>query len=149
MGKAGRGNWRATETEVWQGDTGKGGFPCGSAGKQSARHMGDPGSIPGLGRSPGEGKGCPLQYSGLENFMDSIVHVVTKSRTRIEWLSLSQERGPWSDLRIQGSKVEKPDLFSEKATQKIKEGQTPLLFTYHNQRGLCYHCLRFNTARLL
>ena len=51
--------------------------------------MGDLGSIPGLGRSPGEGKGYPLQYSGLENSMDCIVHVVTKSRTRLERLSLS------------------------------------------------------------
>ena len=38
---------------------------------------------PGLGRSPGEGKGYPLQYSGLENSMDSIVHGVTKSRTQL------------------------------------------------------------------
>ena len=43
--------------------------------------MGDLGSIPGLGRSPGEGKGYPLQYSGLENPMDSIVHGVVKSQT--------------------------------------------------------------------
>ena len=42
---------------------------------------GDPGSIPGLGRSPGEGKSYPLQYSALENSMDCIVHGVTKSRT--------------------------------------------------------------------
>ena len=46
------------------------GFPCGSAGKESACSVGDLGSIPGLGRSPGEGKGYPLQYSGLENSMD-------------------------------------------------------------------------------
>ena len=57
------------------------GFPCGSAAKESACNAGDLGLIPGLGRSPGEGKGYPLQYSGLENFMDSIVHGVTKSRT--------------------------------------------------------------------
>ena len=43
------------------------GFPCGSAGKESACNEGDLGLIPGLGRSPGEGKGYPLQYSGLEN----------------------------------------------------------------------------------
>ena len=48
------------------------GFPCGSAGKESACNVGDLGSIPGLGRSPGKGKGYPLQYSGLENSMDSI-----------------------------------------------------------------------------
>ena len=46
--------------------------------------MGDLGLIPGLGRSPGEGNGYPLQYSGLENSMDYTVHRVTKSRT---WLS--------------------------------------------------------------
>ena len=45
------------------------GFPCGSAGKDSACNAGDLGSIPGLGRSPGERKGYPLQYSGLENSM--------------------------------------------------------------------------------
>ena len=43
------------------------GFPCGSAGKEPACNVGDLGSIPGLGRSPGEGKGYPLQYAGLEN----------------------------------------------------------------------------------
>ena len=46
------------------------GFPGGSAGKESAGNVGDLGSIPGLGRSPGEGKGYPLQYSGLENSMN-------------------------------------------------------------------------------
>ena len=45
-------------------------FPCGSAGKEFACNAGDLGSIPGLGRSPVEGKGYPLQYSGLENSMD-------------------------------------------------------------------------------
>ena len=56
---------------------------CGSAGKESACHAGDLGSIPGSGRSPGEGKGYPLQHSGLENSMDCIVHGVPKSRTRL------------------------------------------------------------------
>ena len=59
------------------------GFPCGSAGKESACNAGDLGSIPGLGRSPVEGKGSPLQYSGLENSMDCIVHGVTKTWTRL------------------------------------------------------------------
>ena len=54
------------------------GFPCG---KESACNAGDLGSIPELGRSPGEGKGYPLQYSGLENSMDCIVHGVAKSQT--------------------------------------------------------------------
>ena len=59
------------------------GFPGGSAGKESACNEGDLGSFPELGRSPGEGKGYPLQYSGLENSMDRIVHGVAKSRTRL------------------------------------------------------------------
>ena len=61
----------------------KKGFPCGSAGKESVCNTGDLGSIPGLGRSPEEGKGYPLQYSGLENSMDCIVHGVTKSWIRL------------------------------------------------------------------
>ena len=65
------------------------GFPCGSAGKESICNAGDLGSIPGLERSPGEGKGYPLQYSGLENSMDCIVHGVPKSELDMtEWLSL-------------------------------------------------------------
>ena len=56
-------------------------FPGGSAGKESACNAEDLGSIPGLGRSAGEGKGYSLQYSCLENSMDYIVHGVAKSRT--------------------------------------------------------------------
>ena len=56
-------------------------FPCGSASKESTCNVGDLGPIPGLGRSPGEGKGYPLQYSGLKNYIDCIVHGVAKSRT--------------------------------------------------------------------
>ena len=59
------------------------GFPRGSAGKESARNAGDLSSIPGSGRSPGEGKGYLLQYPGLENSMDYTVHVVTKSWTQL------------------------------------------------------------------
>ena len=59
------------------------GFPYGSAGKESACNARDLGSIPGLGRSPGEGKGCPLQYSGLENSMAYIDLGVAKSRIRL------------------------------------------------------------------
>ena len=55
------------------------GFPCGSAGKESTCNEGDLGSIPGLGTPPGDWKGYPFQFSGLENSMDCIV-----SRT---WLS--------------------------------------------------------------
>ena len=55
------------------------GFPCGSAGKESACNAGDLGSIPGLERSPGEGKVYPLQYSGLENSMDYTVDSLEKT----------------------------------------------------------------------
>ena len=56
-------------------------FPGGSAGKESACNAGNLGLVPGLGRSPGEGNGYSLQYSGLENSMDDTVHGVTKSWT--------------------------------------------------------------------
>ena len=59
------------------------GLPYGSSGKESACNAGDLGSIPGLGRCPGEGRGYPHQYSGLENSMDCIVHVVSKSLTQL------------------------------------------------------------------
>ena len=59
----------------------------GSTGKEAAWNVGDLGSIPGLGISPGAGKGYPLQYSGLENSMD-YVHGVAESDTT-EWLSLT------------------------------------------------------------
>ena len=64
------------------------GFPCGLAGKESACKAGDLGLIPGLGRSPGEGKGPPLQYSGLENSMDCIVNGVEKSQTQLSDFNL-------------------------------------------------------------
>ena len=66
-------------------------FPGGSSGKESACNAGALGSIPGLGRSPGEGKGCPLQYSGLENSMDCIV---TKSWTQLNNFHTRPEAWP-------------------------------------------------------
>ena len=57
------------------------GFPCGSAGKESACNVGGLGLIPRLGRSPEEGKAYPLQYSGLENSRDCIVRGVAESDT--------------------------------------------------------------------
>ena len=59
------------------------GFPGGSDGKESTCNEGDLGSIPGLRRSPEERDGYPLQYSGLENSMDCIVHGVAKRQTRL------------------------------------------------------------------
>ena len=64
------------------------GFPGGSAGTESTCNAGDLDSISGLGRSPGEVKGYPLQYSGLTNFMDCIVHRVRESRTQLNGFHL-------------------------------------------------------------
>ena len=70
------------------------GFPDSSVGKESACNAGDLGSIPGLGRSLGDGKGYPLQYSGLENTMNCIVHWIAKSRTQLrKFHLLTQNRG--------------------------------------------------------
>ena len=81
------------------------GFPGGSDSKESACNAGDPGSIPGLGRSPGEENGHPLQYSCLENLMDrgawwATVHGVTKSQTGLKQLS-----------KHLGDILEDPDIF--------------------------------------
>ena len=70
-------------------------FPGGSDGKASAYNTGNTGSLPGSGRSPGEGNGTPLQYSCLENPMDggawwATVHRVSNSRTQLsDFASLS------------------------------------------------------------
>ena len=65
------------------------GFPGSSAGKESTCNAEDLGPIPGFGRSPGEGNSCSLQYSGLENSMDCIVHGVAKSQTQLSDKSIS------------------------------------------------------------
>ena len=74
---AGAGDWK----DVYSSSKPPVGFPDGSDSEESACNAEDLGSIPGLGRSPGEENGYPLQYSGLKNSMDSIVHGVTKSQT--------------------------------------------------------------------
>ena len=93
------------------------GFPCGSAGKESSRNAGDLSSIPGLERSPEEGKGYPLQYSGLENSMDCIVQWVTKSRTRLSafhfQLSIKEKKECFESIR-----QDRPSLFLEKSSWK-------------------------------
>ena len=92
------------------------GFPDSSAGKESACNTRDLGSIPELGRSPGEGKGYPLQYSGLENSVDCIVYRVTKSQTRLSDFHSLHSRtctprvslvvsGQDSELSLQGCKL--------------------------------------------
>ena len=82
------------------------GFPCGSAGKESACNVGDLGSIPGLGRPLSEGEGYPLQYSGLENSMDCVDHGVTKSRTRLR--DFHFQPSLWSNSHIHTWLLEKP-----------------------------------------
>ena len=64
-------------------------FPGGSDGKESACNVGDPGSIPSLGRSPGEGNGKPLQYSVLENSMDRGAWQVAVHGVKNSWTQLS------------------------------------------------------------
>ena len=71
------------------------GFPGGSAGKEFAHSVGDLGLIPGLGRSPGEGNGYPLQFSGLENSMDCIVHGVARSYFHFLFFYLCFHAIPW------------------------------------------------------
>ena len=90
------------------------GFPCGSAGKESACNTGDLGLIPGLGRSPEEGKGYSLQYSGLKNSVDCTVHEVAKSWTRL------------SDFRFQGRGINPltPSLPTIRLTPSKKQGQS-------------------------
>ena len=79
----------------------KQGFPDGLEGKASACNAGDLGSIPGSGRSPGEGNGNPLQYSCLENSLEgaawwATVHGITKSQTRLsddtQWRNRHREQ---------------------------------------------------------
>ena len=74
--------------ELWRQVLEAMGFPGGSAGKESACNAGDLALIPGLGKSPGEGKGYLLQYSGLENSMDCIVQWGHKESDTTEQLSL-------------------------------------------------------------
>ena len=66
-------------------------FLSGTSGKESTCNAGDMGSIPGLGRSPGEGNGYPPQYSGLENSMDCTVHGVTKRHDRVTFTWQKQD----------------------------------------------------------
>ena len=68
------------------------GFPDSSVGRESASNAGDPHSIPGFGRYPGESKGYSLQYSSLENSVDCIVHWVAKSQARLNDFHLTDPK---------------------------------------------------------
>ena len=75
------------------------GFPGGSDSKESTCNVGDLGSIPGLGRSPGEGKSYTLQCSGLENSMNCIVHGVAKSRKQLRDFHFTYHCTTWEALK--------------------------------------------------
>ena len=90
------------------------GFPCGSAGKESTCNAGDLDSIPMLERSTEEGKSYPLQYSGLENSNDCIVHGVSKSQTQVSTLiSLSSGDLPNPGIELGSSAFQADSLLSE------------------------------------
>ena len=82
-------------------------------GKESTCNAGELGSIPGLGKSPGEGNGYLLQYSGLENSVDWIVHGVTKSRKRLSDFSLSAS----GDRQLSRQIKSKVELTHQKSIQ--------------------------------
>ena len=75
------------------------GFPCGSAGKESTQNAGDLGSIPGLGRSPKEGKGYPLQYSSPENPMNCIVHEIAKGQTQLSDFRFTKDNNTYYAIK--------------------------------------------------
>ena len=94
-------------------------FPCGSAGKESAWNAGDLGLTPGLGRSPGEGKVYPLQYSGLENFMHCIV--MGWQRVGYDWVTLTLTRDlPQTEGHLQTENKE----MRENIPYKLKSKET-------------------------
>ena len=110
------------------------GFPGGSEVKASACNVGDPGSIPGSGRSPGEGNGNPLQYSYLENPMDgrawkTTVHGVAKSWTRLSdftslhFMSCLEEGGP-NKYQLNGQKKERIEATAHTGVESSSNNTT-------------------------
>ena len=91
------------------------GFPGGSECKESACYAGDLGSIPGLGRSPGEESHYPLQYSDLENSIDCIVHGVAKSQTRLTNFHFSL----YSEVYIPVVEIKHTDTCANKKSKKV------------------------------
>ena len=81
--------WEGSLRSYHTGTLEKEGFPGGSEGKESTCNAGDPGSIPGLGRSPGESNGSPLQYPCLENSMDRGAWRATARGVTKSWTQLS------------------------------------------------------------
>ena len=112
-------------------------FPCGSAGKESACKVGDLALIPGLARSSGERKGYPLQYSGLENSMDHIVHGVTKSHTRLSNFHFHAATAPGQTFRYETFKVsfKKPNLSTHfTKTNRYLLRSLSIMFTFKKHK---------------
>ena len=113
--------------------------------------MGDLGYILGLGRSPGEGKGYPLQYSGLENSMDCIVHVIAKSWTQLSNFHFTLFHcycfhfilSPQSD----SLPTEKSYILT-KYTLAITSGKIQELFVTYISEGIKSHCFPLNLSSL-
>ena len=102
------------------------GFPGGSAGKESTCNMGDLGSIPGLGRPPGEWNSNPLQYSTLENFVDYTVHAVAKSRTHLSTFHFHFSSCFWSIYLAHCHHHVRPAAWPpHMAVQHISKGTVP------------------------
>ena len=121
-----------SRASIWQEALG---FPGGSDGKESACNARDLGSLPRLGRSPGEGNGNPLQYSCLENPMDrgawrTTVHGVTKSQTRLKHLKLSVScfwglTGSFSEGKhsVQGRKEKRGQLAGPASARGLRQNK--------------------------
>ena len=118
------------------------GFPDGSAGKESTCNAGDLGWIPGLGRSPGEGTGHPLQYSGLENSTDSIVPAVTKSRTQLSDFHVHFAGWGWfiPETMVQGKEAGIGLTRTSKANVRMMnpEGRGLCMTSGHQQEPACF-----------
>ena len=101
------------------------GFPSGSDGKESACNEGDLGSIPGLGRSSGEGNGYPLQYSGLETSMDYIHSPCGSQRVRHHWMTFTRWHAYPTIMEVLGLKV----IFKLKKKKRCKTEILPRCHT--------------------
>ena len=104
------------------------GFPGGSDGKESACHVGDPGSIPELGRYPREENGYPLQYSCLENFTDrgacqATVHGITKSWIWLNNFQFTKARQSFTGRLLQQEGVRRNNRFLSCSWMGVEVGQ--------------------------
>ena len=114
----------------------------GSGGKESACSAGDPGSVPGSRRSPGEGNGYPLQYSGLENSMDrgawqATIHGVTKSRKRLSGFHFTSlpTVNPYSNRSLPFPVTEVARSMSPTSWSLLLPLTTPVFPSYCLQNG--------------